>query len=330
MFDTSEFLHILDKQLSFIGGSVGRIDGSKYDIITEEQKYIPDAIISHLLTLSLTDEQRHVLYGFILLGICGANPDILLNKLQRVIYRKIEKLFIEYPHDTPEKRYCTYENYINRKKIENNTPPVYFEDFDSLHDWVKKKLNYQFGQGLSSVENMYDKWIESKGCYANKDTDEYRQYLTVDAFKKFIEENPDIVDKPTIQNIIPHPATVPISETDTSSKEIAGRFRRKIDAEKLEGYLNVPFKKTDDTGFCLFTKLTEDLGLLSFSENQYAKIALIIYNSKKMSYLRPDTFSEWHKIFFECIGLRKTKNYKPSQLKKTTGEALMRTFSYLL
>lgn len=39
------------------------------------------------------------------------------------------------------------------------------------------------------------------------------------------------------------------------------------------------------------------------SQRNVGAVALLIYKSDKMNNLKPDTFSKWITIFFECMGL---------------------------
>jgi hypothetical protein len=166
MFDTLEFLNLLDAQNRFINTTFKQ----------KENTHIPDTI-SHLQSLPLSDEQKHVLYGFILLWGCGGYPDALLDKDSRGVYKKIQTLFLDYPADTPEKLYCTKENFLKEKQIEENTPPECFDDVFPLIKWFREKLGYRFCGGDMGIEHRIERWIENKGCYADTSTDEYKSYL---------------------------------------------------------------------------------------------------------------------------------------------------------
>jgi hypothetical protein len=191
MFTPLEFLNLLDEQREFMSNAYGHFDGSTCDIIPENKKHIPDMIINHLQTLPLTEEKKHVLYGFIYLWY-GCTPDGYLDKIQRITIKKIERLFLEYQEDTPEKRYCTRDNLIKEMAIDNNTPPLYFEHFYSLKEWSENKLNCRFNRDYD-IERRFETWIENQGCYADRKTEEYKHWLTLDNLKRFVRENPNVI-----------------------------------------------------------------------------------------------------------------------------------------
>jgi hypothetical protein len=61
--------------------------------------------------------------------------------------------------------------------------------------------------------------------------------------------------------------------------------------------------------------------------NQLFEVRLI-YNSKKMSAKKPQTFSEWYQYFCKIVGCEYNKEYKPSKLKDSEG--LEKEFAFLL
>jgi hypothetical protein len=60
---------------------------------------------------------------------------------------------------------------------------------------------------------------------------------------------------------------------------------------------------------------------------EYAKIAHLIYNSDKMSRLKPNSFTNWYKYFCQIVGCEHNPDYKPAKLKDTKG--LEKEFYYL-
>ncbi len=60
---------------------------------------------------------------------------------------------------------------------------------------------------------------------------------------------------------------------------------------------------------------------------EYAKIAHLIYNSNKMSRLKPNSFTNWYKYFCQIVGCEHNPDYKPTKLKDTKG--LEKEFYYL-
>jgi hypothetical protein len=190
-FDTLVFLNLWDCQYNHVIGELHRHNN-------------PDDAINYLQELPLTDEQKHVLYGFILLRACRGNPGNIngindtnaameaITKAKRITFKRIEKMFLAYPCDTPEKTYCTEENAEKAIRIHKDTPPEYFGDFIELISWFERRPGYRF-VNLWTIERRFDSWLEDNEYYAAVGTDEYKRYLTVDRFKQFIAECPDVI-----------------------------------------------------------------------------------------------------------------------------------------
>jgi len=257
-FDTLEFLNILECQYQYV---IKNFDNS-------------NNVISHLQELPLTDEQKHVLYGFLLLWVCRCYPDGLRCKKQRVSMKKIEKMFLEYPNDTPEKTYCTTDNYKKEDDKVQNTPPEYFEYIGTLYGWFKNKLNYEFASTEFRIEKMFNSWIENNGCYADENTPEYKQFLTIDNFKRFIKENPEILQEPILSE----------------------------QKEKFIDYLNCP----NESVLSLLTETLRDL--LKNKRGRY--VATVIEALQRKGYLELDyrEFSSFYKamVDFGITGSRQS------------------------
>jgi hypothetical protein len=206
--DTLDFLNLWDCQYGFVISSLHRRNN-------------PDDAINYLQTLPLTDEQKHVLYGFILLRACGGNPDVLLDKEHRITFKRIREIFLGYPYDTPEKAYCTADNFLKELEMYQNTPPEYFDSIDEIYSWLEKKLEYKFACSSLTIENRFDLWLENNGCYASVNTDEYRQYLTIDNFRKFIKDNPDVIKQPQHKENSVSVTSHPQTNTDKPQKNFA-------------------------------------------------------------------------------------------------------------
>jgi hypothetical protein len=125
--------------------------------------------------------------------------------------------------------------------IDNNTPPLYFEHFYSLKEWSENKLNYRFNRDYN-IERHFETWIENQGCYADRETEEYKHWLTLDNLKRFTEENPNVIA-----------AKLPTTNQDKTFKELWNRamtyeliqfpppFDSDITKAHYENYLNFNF-----------------------------------------------------------------------------------------
>ena len=73
--------------------------------------------------------------------------------------------------------------------------------------------------------------------------------------------------------------------------------------------------------------MVEDLKL-NRTAREFAQIALLIYESQHLNNRRPPHFSQWYKIFCECVGCER-KKYDPKDLRPIRKNVLS-LFSYLL
>ena len=130
-----------------------------------------------------------------------------------------------------------------------------------------------------------------------------------------IKETPDIKDAQPSQ---------------TTSPKTDGEERRQIPAEFAD-YFNAPFKGIGPNNIDYYSKLVSSLTDVARvrSGYEYAKIALLIYNSSKMlQRKRPNTFREWQRYFCKIVGIKCNILYKPSNLP--ISKSLKEEFYYLL
>lgn len=129
--DSLQFMNLLWEQIDFL----------------ESNRKKPYSTLKHYESLPITEEQRHVLFGFILKFYNGY-PVIEINsrKGDGICLLLIEEAFLRYTGDTPEKKYCH-----NSKVIHDNTnseyiileelPQTYiynakdFEEISTKYDW---------------------------------------------------------------------------------------------------------------------------------------------------------------------------------------------------
>ncbi len=108
LFSPLEFFNLLQKQNDFI----------------DENQNKPFAVITDLRNLPLNDLDKHILFGF-LLKWRGGYPVMGFEDSHQfnTVMRFIEKDFLAFEGDTPEKEFCRKENlaYLRKNEIERMT-----------------------------------------------------------------------------------------------------------------------------------------------------------------------------------------------------------------
>ena len=104
--------------------------------------------------------------------------------------------------------------------------------------------------------------------------------------------------------------------------------KRTINEAELKEYFKLTFKGGGNGNIDYFTNnLLPDLKQ-NWSDKEFAKIALMIYESGKLiDSMRPNTFKAWYKRFCELVGCGSHEEYKPNKLG--VDESFKRKFSYL-
>ena len=95
----------------------------------------------------------------------------------------------------------------------------------------------------------------------------------------------------------------------------------------LEDYFIASFKGMGNGNIDYFNTLVDELEG-NFTAKEFAQIALMIYNSKKLNNRKPKTFKEWYKLFCMGVGCEQ-KTYTPNKLQHPK-ERITRLFNYLL
>lgn len=122
----------------------------------------------------------------------------------------------------------------------------------------------------------------------------------------------------------------PQSANGTSEQIVPKIIKRKLPSEFAE-YFNAPFKGIGPNNINYYDRLEDSLTdpAKKRSTIEYAKIALFIYQSKKiLPRKKPNTFSEWYQYFCKIVGCKYNKDYSPHKLPIT--QKLKEEFSYLL
>jgi hypothetical protein len=119
VFQPLEFLNLLEKQHEFV----------LHNFLDKEK------VVSHFVSLPLTDHERHILYGFILKW-CGGYPTQSLNEDLHATLKLIEKEFLAYPGNTNEKYFC---------KADRETRMKFMRLSESFN------LSYKYGLNMNLV-----------------------------------------------------------------------------------------------------------------------------------------------------------------------------------
>ncbi len=117
--------------------------------------------------------------------------------------------------------------------------------------------------------------------------------------------------------------------TEKDGRSETNGIKRKLPSEFAE-YFNAPFRGIGGS-VNYYEKLEDSLTDPAKKRSciEYAKIALFIYQSKKiLPRKKPNTFSEWYQYFCKIVGCKYNENYSPHKLPISA--KLKTEFVYLL
>ena len=252
-------------------------------------------------------------------------------------------MFVNVENVNEEVRSLYYRNYVNLEVILNKIGD----------DFLKYIINMSELCDIKKIRTVYLDPLVKYKITAPSNAIRYNDYLCRIGMEyiycvNFLTDSFDSrvfneAQKKEIKRMILHSADVleeNISETPTVI-DMENKFKEKIEALRNEiksrqlpaefaDYFIAPFKGIGNGNINYYKRLEENLTDASRERSviEYAKIALLIYNSKKMSAKKPQTFSEWYQYFCKIIGCEYNKDYKPSKLQAT--ESLEREFYFLL
>ncbi len=251
--------------------------------------------------------------------------------------------------------------FVNVEKVNEEVRSLYYSNYVNLEvilnkigdDFLKYIINMSELCDIKKIRTVYlDPFVKYK-ITAPSNAIRYNDYLCRIGMEyiycvNFLTDSFDSrvfneAQKKEIKRMILHSADVleeNISETPTVI-DMENKFKEKIEALRNEiksrqlpaefaDYFIAPFKGIGNGNINYYKRLEENLtdAFRERSVIEYAKIALLIYNSKKMSAKKPQTFSEWYQYFCKIVGCEYNKDYKPSKLQAT--ESLEREFYFLL
>lgn len=199
VFNAIDFLNLLEKQYQFL----------------KENIQNTDKVMKHLNRLALNELEKHILFG-LLLKWFGGYPVNNLNEDFDTTLKAIQKEFLSYEGNTPEKEFCKADNTERRqlmklsisgtnainsgmdwitlynameddeKKNENH-----FQSFDSLFEAVFKDKHFENATVKTIQRSRYNFrfncWLqETKGLeYGNKE--QYKTFLNAETFQEYLD-----------------------------------------------------------------------------------------------------------------------------------------------
>lgn len=251
--------------------------------------------------------------------------------------------------------------FVNVEKVNEEVRSLYYSNYVNLEvilnkigdDFLKYIINVSELCDIKKIQTVYLDPLVKYKITAPSNAIRYNDYrcrigmeyiycvnFLTDSFDSRVFNE---AQKKEIKRMILHSADVleeNISETPTVI-DMENKFKEKIEALRNEiksrqlpaefaDYFIAPFKGIGNGNINYYKRLEENLTDASRERSviEYAKIALLIYNSKKMSAKKPQTFSEWYQYFCKIVGCEYNKDYKPSKLQAT--ESLEREFYFLL
>lgn len=251
--------------------------------------------------------------------------------------------------------------FVNVEKVNEEVRSLYYSNYVNLEvilnkigdDFLKYIINMSELCDIKKIRTTYIDKLVKYGITASDNAIRYNDFLCRIGMEyiycvNFLTDSFDSrvfneAQKKEIKRMILHSADVleeNISETPTVI-DMENKFKEKIEALRNEiksrqlpaefaDYFIAPFKGIGNGNINYYKRLEENLTDASRKRSviEYAKIALLLYNSKKMSAKKPQTFSEWYQYFCKIVGCKYNKDYKPVKLEAT--ENLKKEFYFLL
>ena len=94
----------------------------------------------------------------------------------------------------------------------------------------------------------------------------------------------------------------------------------------LAPYFNARFWRDRVTGVDYLARLADDLLAFNFKGKDFARIALMLYDSPSMIN-KPNAFNVWYRMFCEVVGCRYVESYHPHNIGSY--EKLRKMFYYV-
>ena len=251
--------------------------------------------------------------------------------------------------------------FVNVEKVNEEVRSLYYSNYVNLEvilnkigdDFLKYIINMSELCDIKKIRETYIDKLVKYGITASDNAIRYNDFLCRIGMEyiycvNFLTDSFDSrvfneAQKKEIKRMILHSADVleeNINETPTVI-DMENKFKEKIEAlcneiksrqlpAEFADYFMAPFKGIGNGNINYYKRLEENLTDVSRERSviEYARIAFLIYNSKKMSAKKPQTFNEWYQYFCKIVGCKYNKDYKPVKLEAT--ENLKKEFYFLL
>ncbi len=237
-------LNLLDKQYHFVVDEINN----------------PNLVIESLKKLPLTEERKHVLFGLILKWF-GGYPVNNMNEQFDTVLKLIQKEFLSYERDTPEKEFCKADaelrNKLMKLSITGTTAINTGLDWKMLYDSIdekKEKIYRSFDDlfndfanngYLGSFQNEtvrliersrlnygFNVWLQNSKGWEYGNSDQYCKFLSKEIFNEYLMfEKAEQAKYIFINNISSEVAFRVFSENYSKLRD---RFRIKRKATKAD------------------------------------------------------------------------------------------------
>ena len=192
----------------------------------------------------------------------------------------------------------------------------------------KRNLNDEFY--LIHINEEKERIEQSQSLFDYLTTQDKETILSYvnDYFEYIKKECPQTADGKTDSVDIMKEIVIQDTNPIKSGVSTTQKPKRVIDEKKLEAYFKPVFKGAGNNNINYFRWLVEALNL-NRTNKEFAQIALMCYDGGKMNNNKPNTFSEWYRIFCECVGCERKQYNNKKKLYSDTKEALKKQFNYL-
>ena len=292
----------------------------------EDMGFMPSSFPSDKELQNMTAEQKSVIEQEFR-KFYNCYPETWARVVHNNMFVNVEKV-------NEEIRNLYYSNYVNLEMILNKIGD----------DFLKYIINMSMLCDIMKIRTVYLEPLVKYGITAPDNAVRYNDFLCrigleyiycvnylTDSFDSRVFNE---AQKKEIKRMILHSADVlneNLSNTPTII-DLDNKFKDKIEAlhdeikarqlpPEFADYFTAPFKGIGPDNINYYKRLEENLTDVTKERSfiEYAKIALLIYNSKKMSAKKPHSFSDWYKYFCQIVGCEYNSEYKPSKLKDTKG-----------